>query len=68
MGIIPQTVFTLEGFWRLVLGIGEMFAGGRAAGRPLIFAAIYSTWCMSRRSRAGETVGRATFDSKTHMI
>ena len=29
----PQTVFTLEGFWRLVLGIGEVFAGGRAATR-----------------------------------
>ena len=36
--------------------------------RSLIFAAIYNTACMSRRSRAGETLGRATFDSKTHMF
>ena len=28
--IVPQTVLALEGFWRLVLGIGECIAGGRA--------------------------------------
>ena len=45
-----------------------MIADSAGGPRPLIFAAIYSTWCMSRRSRAGETLGRATFDNKTHMI
>ena len=34
--------------------------------RLLVFAATSYTLCMSRRSRAGETFGRATFvDSKT---
>ena len=53
-------MFTLEGFWRLVLGIGEVLAGGRAATRPSPNRVNYNTKSMSRSSRAGEMVGRTT--------
>ena len=42
-----------------------MSAGSAGGWRSLIFVAIYNTWCMSRRSRAGKTLGRVTFCRKT---
>ena len=57
---IPQTVFTLEGFWRLVLGIGEVFAGGRAARRLSPNRVNYNTKWTLPLQNASEMVGRAT--------
>ena len=61
----PETVLALrgsDGFSRAE----EMSAGSAGGWRSRENTAIYSTWCMSRRSRAGETLGGATFDSATH--
>ena len=45
-----------------------MSAGSAGRPRPFIFVHRLRTWCVSRRSRLGETVGRATFDSKTQWF
>jgi len=54
--IFPQTVLPLRGSGSLSLEAGEVFAGSARGPQPLIFAAIYSTWCMSHRSLSCKTV------------
>lgn len=53
---IPQTVFALEGFGQLVLGVGGCWPGVRAARRASPNRVYYDTKSMSCSSRAGETV------------
>ena len=40
----------------------------RPENRGPTFVRRRGTWCMLPRSRAGETLGRATFDRKTHNM
>jgi len=63
--IIPQTVLALRGSGGCSIEAGGMIAGSAGGPRPLTFAAIYSTWCMSRHSRARDTLGHTHVCCKT---
>ena len=41
---IPQTVFTLKGFWRIVFWVSEMFDASARPPRPLTFVRRLHTW------------------------
>ena len=41
---IPQTVFTLEGFWRFLLWAGGAAGGSVQRLRPRVFIDFYSAW------------------------
>ena len=54
--LIPQTVLALRGSGGCSLEAGGVLAGSARGLSALIFVAIYSTWCMSRRSLSCKTV------------